>query len=125
MMAFLPPISAITRLIQICPGWVWAARATMSKPTSFEPVKAIMRVWGCSTMALPAVAPPPGTKLKTPSGKPASIMISAIWAPMPGVSLEGLSTTVLPVTSAAKVMPARMAAGKFQGGITTTTPSGM
>ena len=34
------------------------------------------------------------------------------------------SITVLPVTRAATVMPARMASGKFHGGITTPTPSG-
>ena len=44
---------------------------------------------------------------------------SELWA-MVGVSLEGLRTTVLPVTSAAMVIPARIASGKFQGGIITT-----
>jgi len=44
---------------------------------------------------------------------------------MAGASEEGLSTTVFPVTIAAAVMPAMMASGKFQGGITAPTPSGM
>ena len=44
---------------------------------------------------------------------------------MPAASLDGFSTTVLPVTIAAVVMPARIASGKFQGGMTTPTPSGM
>ena len=35
----------------------------------------------------------------------------------------GLSTTVLPVTSAATVMPQGMARGKFHGGMTTATPA--
>ena len=52
-------------------------------------------------------------------GKPASSSTSANFAAMVGVSLEGLMTTVLPVTSAATVMPARIASGKFHGGITT------
>ena len=43
---------------------------------------------------------------------------------MVGVSLDGLITTVLPVTSAATVMPAMIASGKFHGGIITPTPSG-
>ena len=43
----------------------------------------------------------------------------------PAASDDGLSTTVLPVTIAAVVMPARIASGKFHGGITTPTPSGM
>jgi hypothetical protein len=33
--------------------------------------------------------------------------------------------TVLPVTMLAEVMPVRMALGKFHGGITAPTPSGM
>ena len=41
---------------------------------------------------------------------------------MPAASEDGLSTTVLPATSAAVVMPVRIASGKFQGGITTHTP---
>ncbi len=44
---------------------------------------------------------------------------------MAGESLEGFNTTVLPVTTAAVVIPARIASGKFHGGITTPTPSGM
>ena len=44
---------------------------------------------------------------------------------MVGASLEGFRITVLPVTMEAAVMPAMMAKGKFQGGITAPTPSGM
>ena len=40
-------------------------------------------------------------------------------------STEGLRMTVLPVTMAAAVMPAMMARGKFQGGMTAQTPRGM
>ena len=43
---------------------------------------------------------------------------------MVGASGLGLRTTVLPVTIAAQVMPAMMARGKFQGGMTAPTPSG-
>ena len=39
MMASLPPISAITRLIQIWPGWCFAASSLIRSPTSREPVK--------------------------------------------------------------------------------------
>ena len=42
-----------------------------------------------------------------------------------GESDEGFSTTVFPATSAAVVIPAMMADGKFHGGITAPTPSGM
>ena len=41
-----------------------------------------------------------------------------------GESLDGLSTTVLPVTIAAVVMPTQIASGKFHGGMTAPTPSG-
>ena len=44
---------------------------------------------------------------------------------MVGESLEGFRITVLPLTIEASVMPAMMAQGKFHGGITAPTPSGM
>ena len=44
---------------------------------------------------------------------------------MVGESDEGFNTTVLPVTTAAIVMPAMIASGKFQGGMIAPTPSGM
>jgi hypothetical protein len=97
----------------------------MSRPTALEPVKAMKRVLGCSTMALPKVAPEPGQKLTTPSGMPASSSTSTNLAAMVGASLEGLRMTVLPVTMEAAVMPAMMAKGKFHGGMTAPTPSGM
>ena len=37
----------------------------------------------------------------------------------------GFMMTVLPVTSAATVIPARMASGKFHGAMTRPTPRGM
>ena len=36
----------------------------------------------------------------------------------------GFMTTELPVANAATVMPVRIASGKFQGAMTTTTPRG-
>ena len=44
---------------------------------------------------------------------------------MAGASDEGFKTTVFPVTNEAAVIPAMMASGKFHGGMTTPTPSGM
>jgi len=46
-------------------------------------------------------------------------------AAMVGESLEGLRITALPLTMEARVMPAMMAQGKFHGGMTAPTPSGM
>src|SRR5207244_12250657 len=42
-----------------------------------------------------------------------------------GESLDGFKITVLPETIEASVMPAIIAHGKFHGGITAPTPSGM
>src|SRR5579859_6825275 len=96
----------------------------MSSPTAFEPVNAINRVFGCSTIALPNVAPDPGQKFTTPAGNPASSSTSINCAAIVGESLDGFRITVLPVTIAATVMPAIIANGKFHGGITAPTPSG-
>ena len=43
---------------------------------------------------------------------------------MPNVGPAGLISTGLPVTSAAVVIPHRIARGKFQGLMTTATPRG-
>ena len=94
------------------------------KPTSRDPVKAMKRVFGCWTSRSPIAEPLPGKKQNERSGKPASSRSSANLAATVGVSLDGLMTTVLPVTKEAMVMPTRMASGKFHGGITTPTPSG-
>ncbi len=51
--------------------------------------------------------------------------MSTNFAATVGVSPAGFRTTVLPVTRDAMAMPAAIAAGKFHGGITTPTPSGM
>src|SRR3954471_5562487 len=97
----------------------------MSSRTAFEPVNATKRVLGCSTTALPNVAPEPGQKFTTPSGMPASSSTSKNFAAMVGESLEGFKMTVLPQTTAAQVIPAMIAQGKFHGGMTAPTPSGM
>jgi hypothetical protein len=43
-------------------------------------------------------------------------------AAITGVCSAGFITTVLPVESAADVMPVRIASGKFHGAMTPTTP---
>src|SRR5579863_7727449 len=97
----------------------------MSSPTSREPVKAMYRVLGCATTALPKLAPAPGQKLITPSGTPASSTSSTNFAAMVGESLDGFRITVFPATTEAIVIPAMMAQGKFHGGMTAPTPNGM
>ena len=97
----------------------------MSSPTSFDPVNAMNRVFGCPTTAFPNEAPDPGQKFTTPGGIPASSKTSMNRAAIVGESLDGFITTVLPVTIAAAVIPAIIANGKFHGEITAPTPSGM
>src|ERR1700733_7555476 len=122
--ASLPPISAITRLIQSCPLRGLAASSLMRSPTSLDPVNAMKRVSGCSTMTSPTTEPLPTSIENDCGGNPASNRTSANLAAMVGVSLDGLITTVLPDTSAAAVIPTMMASGKFQGGTITPTPNG-
>ena len=52
------------------------------------------------------------------------LIAAAMTLAMPGVCSAGFTTTVLPVTSAAVVMPVQIASGKFHGLITTATPRG-
>src|SRR5262249_60249102 len=104
---------------------VSAATLLILNPTSRDPVNATYRVFGCATIASPKLAPAPGQKLTTPSGIPHSSSNSTNFAAMVGESLEGFNTTVLPETIDASVIPAMMAQGKFHGGITAPTPSGM
>ena len=70
-LADLPPSSSVTRLI------VAAAAAAIERPTSVEPVKAILATSGCSTSRCPQVRPGPTTTFTTPSGRPASGASSA------------------------------------------------
>ena len=62
--------------------------------------------------------------MRAPAGMPASSKISNTFQAMTGATDAGFITTVFPVTSAAAVMPARIAHGKFQGEMTTPTPRG-
>src|SRR5262249_18113945 len=75
-------------------------------------------------MASPKLAPEPGQKFTTPSGMPASSSSSTNFAATVGESLDGFRMTVLPHTMEAKVMPAMMAQGKFQGRAPGPQPRG-
>ncbi len=112
-------------MIQICPFGTFAARSLIPIPTSIEPVNATNRVRGCSTSASPIVPPGPGRKLRTPAGTPASSRTSKTFQAVRGESLLGLRIALFPVTIVAAVIPIAIAQGKFQGGMTTPTPSEM
>ena len=118
---FLPPISATTRLTWLCPGGVRAAASTISSPTAAEPVKAIVWTPGCRTSAAPT-SPAPGSSATAPGGTPAARRIETSSPAQPGDCSAGFSSAALPVASAAAVIPAGMASGKFQGAITAVTP---
>ncbi len=118
MFADLPPSSSVTRLI------VCAAPAAIERPTSVEPVNAILSTPGCSTSRCPTVEPGPTTTLTTPSGSPASAASSAKRSAVSGVSSAGLRTTVLPAASAGPSFHEAIVSGKFQGVISATTPTG-
>jgi hypothetical protein len=124
MIAFFPPISVMTRLMWSCPGGVCDACRWISSPTARDPVKAMMWTSGWFTSAGPTSSPIPGRKLTTPGGKPASSNTSISLAAITGDCSAGFITTVLPATSAAVVMPQRMAIGKFHGAMVTVTPRG-
>ena len=116
--ALLPPSSRVTRLM------VAAAPAAIERPTSVEPVKAILATSGCSTRRWPHSRPGPATTLTTPSGSPASSASSAKRSAVSGVSSAGLSTTVLPAASAGPIFHEAIVSGKFHGVMSPTTPSG-
>src|SRR5881392_183580 len=72
----------------------------------------------------PASDPEPRTRFKTPGGTPAASKISTMRTAVPGVSVAGLKTTVLPATSAGAIFQTGIATGKFHGVTHATTPSG-
>ena len=95
----------------------------MRRPTSVEPVKAILSMPGWRTIASPTF-PSPVTMLTTPGGRPTSRQISAKRRAVSDVHSAGLRTTVLPMASAGAIFQASIRRGKFQGMIWPTTPSG-
>ena len=103
---------------------VSAAAFSTSTPVSREPVSVITRTSGWRTIRSPTVPPPPWTMLTTPFGMPASASSSTKRSASAGVSVAGLSTTVLPQTSAGISFQDGIATGKFHGVIAPTTPIG-
>ena len=101
-----------------------AAACTMSLPTSVEPVNATLSTSSWAARAAPAVSPNPVTTFTTPSGMPASAMISASRSAVSGVCSAGLRMTQLPVVRAGPSFHAAISSGKFHGMIWPTTPTG-
>ena len=112
----LPPSSSVSRFP------VPASWPAMARPTSVEPVKAILST-SAATRAAP-VSPSPVTMFTTPAGKPISWQISAKASAVRGVYSAGFSTTVLPAARAGAIFQASISSGKFQGMIWPQTPIG-
>ncbi len=117
MLGDFPPSSSVMRFT------VSAALRMISWPTAVEPVKAILSMPGCFTIARPT-APGPVTILITPAGTPASTanfpnrnVVNDVW-------LAGFQTMVLPQASAGPSFHEANSSGKFQGTIIPTTPTG-
>ncbi len=100
-----------------------AVATRMSRPTSVDPVNAILSTSGCATSASP-VRPSPVRTLSTPGGSPASALNSAKSRALSGVNSAGLSTTVFPAARAGATFQASIRSGKFHGMIWPATPTG-
>src|SRR5512133_4286733 len=88
-----------------------------------EPTKLTATMSGCSRIASTATLSP-CTTLKTPSGRPASWSSSATYVEAEGSFSDGLSTNVLPQAIAGAHIHIGTMAGKLNGVIPATTPSG-
>jgi hypothetical protein len=100
------------------------ARSAIRFPVADEPVKEMTGTSGESTIVSPTAVPEPVTRLTVPGGKPASAISSTRSVPQWGVSLDGLKTTVFPVTRAGIIFQHGIAIGKFQGVTIPATPIG-
>ena len=124
MIAFLPPISAITFLTPSC-GRVLRrladdAQADLHRAGEGDEVDA-----GVADEEVADLAARAGQEVDD-AGRRAGRLEEARPAARRsrGVCSAGFTITVLPATSAALVMPVRMASGKFHGAMTTATPRG-
>ena len=100
-----------------------AVAARMSRPTSVDPVNAILSTSGWATSASPA-RPSPVMMLTTPAGSPISSQSSAKRSAVSEVNSAGLSTTVFPMAIAGAIFHASISSGKFHGMIWPITPTG-
>ncbi len=115
----LPP-SSIDALITC-----GAHSSSSRRPTAVEPVNDSLRTRGSArTASASGAGSAVQTTLTTPCGTPASSSSRAIASAVRGVSCAGLSTTVQPAASAGPSLRVAMAAGKFQGVISSEIPTG-
>src|SRR6058998_3257426 len=91
--------------------------------TGVEPTNEIAATSGCSSTASTATLSP-WTTLKTPSGRPASLSSSAVKTEAEGSFSDGFRTNVFPHAIAGAHIHMGTIAGKLNGVIPATTPSG-
>src|SRR5664280_454270 len=116
MAGSLPPSSSVTRFRS------GAADCATFLPVSMDPVKLILRGTGCPVIHAPSSSPPL-TTLSTPGGITPR-RSSATFRVVSGVNGEGLSTRVLPASSAGAIFQNARVSGKFHGVMAPTTPIG-
>ena len=116
MFGDLPPSSSDTRFS------VSAQPRMIALPTAVEPVKVILSMPGCATIALP-VSPKPVSTLRMPLGRPTSSRMPASATAVSGVCSAGFRMTALPIASAGAIFIAAIISGKFQGMMAPTTPT--
>src|SRR5690554_8188379 len=97
MFGFFPPNSKESFLN------IGAAVLAICSLVFVPPVKEIALIFGCSTIACPAVGPVPWIIFKTPLGRPASVQISPNRKAVIGVISLGFATTVLPAAMAGAI----------------------
>ena len=95
----------------------------MYRAIGVEPTKLTAATSGCSRSPSTATLSP-WTTLKTPSGRPASLSSSADQSDADGSFSDGLRTNVLPQAIAGAHIHIGTIAGKLNGVIPATTPSG-
>ena len=94
------------------------------RPTTVEPVKAILSTSGWEASSSPTVEPPPVITFTTPLGSSVSSRISASFSAVSGVLEAGFSTQVLPIASAGASFHTAITSGKFHGMMPAHTPNG-
>ena len=87
----------------------------MRRPTSVEPVNAVLSTSGLTASSSPAVPPGPATMFTTPGGMSASWKISPSISAVIEVNDAGLMTAQLPAASDGAIFHAAMMNGKFHG----------
>ena len=95
----------------------------MWRATGVEPTNEIASISGCVSSASTATLSP-WTTLKTPAGRPASASSSATKSAADGSFSLGLRMKALPHASASGYIHIGTIAGKLNGVMPATTPSG-